>query len=153
MAATAAAKAMRFSIGATSSVVLEGVGGLAVGSASARLRASSNFFSRISLDRFVCCTERANFSSRTLFCECTRLTRSSKSLGGAFFLSAQTTAPVSGSTLSSASQQGQVTSSASGMRRSYRGAGPGASPRRAPPSRGKIAARPRDILRAREGES
>jgi uncharacterized protein DUF4332 len=102
-----------------------GLGGRPVGSAAARRRASSNFFSRMSFWLRVCCTERANFSSRTSRREWTRLTSSSKSWAGSFFLSTQTTAPVSGSTFISALQQGQVTSSASGMERlSARRAGP-----------------------------
>src|SRR6185503_9507508 len=87
-----------------------GLGGRPVGSAAARRRASSNFFSRMSFWLRFCCTERANFSSSTLRRECTRFTRSSKSCTGSFFLSTQTMAPVSGSTLRSALQQGQVTS-------------------------------------------
>ena len=63
-----------------------GWGGLAVGSCSARRRASSNFLSRISPARFVCCTERANFSSRTLRCASTRWTRSSKFFGRGLLL-------------------------------------------------------------------
>ena len=62
-------------------------------------------------------TERANLSSSWPRFECTRFTSSSKFFAGAFFLSTQTTAPVSGSIFSSASQHGQVTSTASGMGR------------------------------------
>jgi bacterioferritin-associated ferredoxin len=62
------------------------------------------------------------------------LTRSSRFFAGSFLWSAQITAPVSGSTFSSALQQGQVTSSASGMKRlSARGAGPASPDGRAEP--------------------
>src|SRR6185503_6694839 len=92
-----------------------GFGGRPVGSAAARFLASSNFFSRMSFWFRVCATDRANLSSSTSFWEATRETSSSKFFAGAFFLSAQTTEPVSGSTFRSAPQQGQETSSASGM--------------------------------------